>query len=59
MFVNSSTEHTLYINMVDALKQSGGSGNCEVCINPKDGDHQSHSKLYLLVASKFIVFPLR
>lgn len=44
MFVNSSTDRTLYINMVDALKSSGGSGNCEICINPKDGDQRNHSK---------------
>ncbi|CAG2236748.1 unnamed protein product [Mytilus edulis] len=43
MFVNTSTEHLLYINIVDALKSSGGSGSCEVCMNPKDGDHQSHN----------------
>ncbi|CAC5362153.1 Collagen alpha-1(XII) chain [Mytilus coruscus] len=43
MFINSSTDHTLYINMVDALKSSGGSGNCEICISPKDGDQRNHN----------------
>lgn len=43
MFVNRSTDGTLYINMVDALRNNGGSGDCEICINPKDGDHRDHT----------------
>ena len=45
MFVNSSYDRTLFINLVDAMKSNGGSGDCQICINPKDGDHRDHGKL--------------
>lgn len=44
MFVNTSYPRPLYISMKDALAGSGGSGNCEICINPLDGDHRNHGK---------------
>lgn len=45
VFHNSSVDQTLFINLVDALKnQATDSTGCTITITPFHGDHTDHSK---------------
>ena len=45
LYRNSSSEQTLYINLVDALKATTGSTGCTVYITAKKGDQTKHREL--------------
>lgn len=48
VFHNSSRDQTLFINLVDALKnQATDSTGCTITITPFHGDHTDHSKWWV------------